>query len=100
MPCSLGRIRIDFFEITQHRFDRAVQAVEIHAENTCPLTLGLSGIPLTQPFHKFDHDAITPHPRREPTKITERLRSPIVLRSARDIAMNAKPVRPVSLVRE
>ena len=100
MTCSLCRVGVDFFEIAQHRFDRAMQAVEIHAENAGPVTLWLLAVPLAHPFHKFDHDGIAPHPRRKPTKVAERFGGAVILRPAADIAMDTQHVWPIRLERE
>ena len=77
-----------------------MQAVEIHSENACPVALRLLAVPLAQPFHKFDHDSITPHPRRESAEIAQRLGGAFILRPAGDITMNTKHVWPIRLESE
>src|SRR5687767_11891075 len=51
-----GRGRVDLVEITQHRLDRCVHAVEVQPVNPGQTSLPTAlCIPGTQPFGEFDH---------------------------------------------
>lgn len=63
---SPRRLRIGLVKVTEHRLDRAVQAVEVKAVEAGRLWRSL--VTLAQPLDELEHDSVTPHPGREAAK--------------------------------
>jgi hypothetical protein len=73
-PRSFRRVAIDFIQITEHGFDRGVQAVKIHSVESHRRSFRIEVlVEASQPIDEFQHDFVAPHPRWEPTKTRKRL---------------------------
>ena len=93
----LGRLRIHFFQIVEHRLDRGVQAVKIE-----PVEAGLSGagwkriVVSAQPPDEVENVRVAPHPGRETLEPGQRLDRVRIsaLRRARTDSRDTRPANP------
>src|SRR2546423_12881279 len=76
-----------------------MQTVKVHAVEA-GLRLWMGAIPLPEPFDKFQHHRVAPHPLGKAFKIAERGLSAGFCARTLDVTLNPKRVRPVRLDRE
>ena len=93
-PRCLG---IDFRQIAEHGFDRAVHAVKVEPVKPGAFFQRPAQVPAAQPFHELEHDGVAPHPSGKAAKITQRDVGVFILAAPGDVAMHAKRVRPIRL---
>src|SRR5439155_15728927 len=76
-----------------------MQTVKVHAVEA-GLRLWMGAIPLPEPFDKFQHHRVAPHPLGKAFEIAERGLSTGIAARTLDVTMNPKRIRPVRLDRE
>ena len=90
---------IDLVQVGEHRFDRAVQAVEIEPVEPGALALGTRSVMPAQPLHEVEHIGVAPHPARKALEVPQRgFGVPLLARPAHP-AVDAIGVGPVCLDR-
>src|SRR5581483_1407281 len=67
-PCRFG---VDIAQVSEHRFDRSVQTVEVESiESTLSVFKYLLVIVFAQPANEIEHVGVSPHPLRKTLKST------------------------------
>src|SRR5213594_3001576 len=88
--CASCSLRIDFLEIFEHRFNRRMQAVQIHSVESDRRSLRIYiFIKTTQPLDELQYDCVAPHPCGKPAKTRERFIRIGVRSAAAHVTMNA-----------
>ena len=101
MPRALRRFRIDFAQISQHRFDRSVQTIKIEPVKAAfPIFERLLIVVLAQPADEIEDIGIAPHPLREPFETAQRFHAIDVVARAANEPIDAIGVRPICFHRD
>jgi hypothetical protein len=101
LPGTPRRRRIHFAEIAEHRLDRTVHRVKVHAVDAGQVAFAASArVPCAQPFHKFHDDRVAPHPRWKAPEVAQRLRRARIGVTRGDEATHPKAVRPIGFERD
>src|SRR4051812_20063378 len=97
LPCSASRRRINLIEVLQHRLDRTVHAVKVQTVESGAVPFRSSEIPSAKPLDEIHHNAISPHPGREPAKLSQSDARVLVLAAAGNETVNTEGIRPIRL---
>src|SRR5579872_6991707 len=88
----LGCLVIDPIQIVQHRCDRRAQTVDVQTAEFDPIRTGAVFVFAPQPFNKFQHLDIAPHPTWKPVECS---RGAASRRMVANITVDARRIRPV-----
>jgi hypothetical protein len=92
---------INALEIVEHGFDRRVETVKVHAIKACLRTLvARSLVPVPQPFDELGGHRVSPHPRREASKVAQGSDGISILAATGDIEMHPKAIWPIRLAND